>query len=158
MRKVAAIGRILLGLIFTVFGLDYFLHFMPEMQVSKGGGAFLEALFITGYMFPAVKLIEIVSGLLLLSGRFAPLAISLLAPITFNIALYHIFLDANGREIALVVAALEILLLWAYRANFKGLLQASAQPGRPVGFSGFLPKLIEHDKVLPEGSALFKQK
>ena len=127
MNALVMIARILLGLIFTVFGLDYFLHFMPELPVSEAGGKFLEAIFSTGYLFPAIKVIETGAGLLLLSGFATPLALALLAPIVTNIALYHFFLDPNGIVLATAVVILEVGLVWAYRDSYKGLFEARRQ-------------------------------
>jgi uncharacterized membrane protein YphA (DoxX/SURF4 family) len=124
MEKTTTIARILLGLAFTVFGLDYFFHFMPQgdSMPSAEGMAFLEALIATGYMFPMIKTIEIVSGLLLISGFLAPLALMLLAPVVVNITLYHLVLDANGLWLALALAALEAFLLWSHRDCFREVL------------------------------------
>jgi len=132
MKKLVTTTRILLGLIFTVFGLDFFLHFMPAGAVSEAGGAYLEALFNTGYMFPVIKSIELGAGLLLLTGYRPQLGLALLAPITFNIALYHLFLDPNGIILGMLVAALEVFLLWAYRDAFKSLFQATKVHAEPV--------------------------
>jgi putative oxidoreductase len=127
--KIAVvIARILLGMLFVVFGSDFFLHFLPEVEASKSGVAFLEALFATGYMFYVIKIIEIGAGVFLLAGFRVPLALALLAPIIFNIALYHFFLDLNGIAIAIVsvIVALELFLLWSHRQAFMGLLELNA--------------------------------
>jgi putative oxidoreductase len=126
MENVVRAARIVLGLVFVVFSIDYVLHFMPDPGASERGGAFLEALFVTGYLFPVVKAIEFAGGVLLLWGRFVPLAAALLAPIVVNIALYHLFLDATNWWIALLVAVLEAFLLWAHRGAFAPLFA-----GRP---------------------------
>ena len=88
-------ARIFLGLIFFVFGLNGFLQFMPQPPQPEAAGAFIGALAATGYMFPLIKGTEVVAGLLLLSGRFVPLALTLLAPIIVNIALFHTVLAPN---------------------------------------------------------------
>lgn len=121
-------ARVLLGLVFVVFGSDYFLHFMPETPISKQGGAFLDALLATGYLFPLIKAIEIVSGILLLTGRYAALGAALLSPIALNIVCYHAFLDPNGRAIGFSAGALEVVLLIAYRRAYRCLFQ----PPEPV--------------------------
>lgn len=129
MRHAITIARLLLGLAFVVFGLDYFFHFMPPMgEPSAEGMAYLDALFATGFMFPLIKGIEVLAGVLLLSGFLVPLALALLAPLLLNIALYHLALDPNGLWLALVLAALELFLLWAYRDNFRALFELRAQP------------------------------
>ena len=120
--------RLLLGLIFTVFGLNGFFNFLPPPEVNEGAGAFLGALAATGYMFPAIKLVEVVGGVLLLANFMVPFALTILAPIVVNIALFHIVLDTAGLPVALAVLVFEIFLAWAYRGSFRGVLAAKAKP------------------------------
>lgn len=135
MTKAVTLARLAFGLIFVVFGLDYFLTFLPALgDPSPQGMAFLEAIMATGYLFPLIKAIEIGAGLLLLSGWRAPLGLVLLAPIVLNIALYHLMLDRTGLWLGLTVAVLEAFLLWAFRDCFRPLLQASSESAyRPAG-------------------------
>lgn len=127
MEKLITVARILLGLVFTVFGLDYFLHFMPELPASEAGTAYLTAVWNTGYMFPLIKVIEVGTGLLLLSGYLVPLALTLLTPVALNIFLYHSFLDPNGRWLAVPIFVINLLLIWAYRDHFKSLFEVRAR-------------------------------
>lgn len=134
--KVPTASRLFLGLIFTVFGLNGFLGFLPQPEPSAAGGAFLGALAATSYMFPLIKGTEVAAGLLLLSGRFVPLALTILAPVTVNILAYHLVLDpAPG--LPLVLIGLQVGLAYAYRDSFRGVLSAKAEPtmaraGRPA--------------------------
>lgn len=133
MAKVILAARIILGLLFVVFGSDFFLgflvHFMPEMEAPTAEGMdFFEALTATGYMFPLIKITEIAVGLMLLTGRLVPLALTLIAPIIVNILLYHLLLDNNGLMIALGLLVLEVFLAWSYRDSFRGVLALKAQP------------------------------
>lgn len=128
MQKVVLVARLLLGLIFTVFGLNGFFNFLPPPEVNEAGGAFLGALAATGYMFPVIKLVETVGGILLLAGVFVPLALVLLAPIVVNIVLFHVVLDTAGLPIAILVLVLEVFLAWGYRGSFRGVLAMKAQP------------------------------
>src|SRR5580765_7804474 len=92
-RKVIPTGaRLFLGLVFTIFGLNFFVHFMPTPPASPRGAAFAGALFASGYLFPLLNATEVVAGLLLLSNRFVPLALAVLAPIVINIVGFHLFL------------------------------------------------------------------
>src|SRR5205823_3201049 len=93
--KIApTIARILLGLMFTVFGLNGFLHFIPQPKdaMPAGAAAFAGALMQTGYMMPLVMGTQLLTGILLLVNRFVPLALALLAPILVGIITFHIFL------------------------------------------------------------------
>ncbi|MCA9535998.1 MAG: DoxX family protein, partial [Myxococcales bacterium] len=80
MSKLPTAARLFLGLAFTVFGLNGFLHFLPMPPMSGEPAAFMGALAATGYMFPLIKGTEVVAGLLLLGNRLVPLALTLLAP------------------------------------------------------------------------------
>jgi uncharacterized membrane protein YphA (DoxX/SURF4 family) len=124
-KHLPAAARLLLGLIFTVFGLNFFLHFLPTPPPpSPRAAAFGGALFASGYLFPLLKVTEIVAGLLLLTGRFVPLALTLLAPIVVNILGFHLFLAHAGLPLPLVVLAAELYLAWCYRAAFAPMLRA----------------------------------
>lgn len=126
--KFPTVARIFLGLIFFVFGLNGFLQFIPQPPLAEPAGAFMGALAATGYMFPLIKGTEVVAGLLLLSGRFVPLALVLLAPVIVNIALFHVVLAPANMVMVVALLALETYLAWAYRDAFRGVLQANAQP------------------------------
>jgi len=119
--KTELIARWLLGLIFIVFGLNGFLHFIPMPEPTPEAGAFFTALLKTGYFLPVLKLTEILGGLLLVLGLFIPLALTLLAPIITQIFLFHVFLDPGGVGIAIVIIITEIYLAYVYRESFRSL-------------------------------------
>jgi uncharacterized membrane protein YphA (DoxX/SURF4 family) len=136
MGKLVPVARILLGLVFFVFGLNGVLIFvlgmdgfipMPE-EMPEGAAAFMGGLGAAGYFFQLLKLTETVCGALLLVGLYVPLALVVLAPIVLNIVLYHLFLDPGGVAVGLVVLVLEIFLAWSYRGSFHGVLARKAQP------------------------------
>jgi uncharacterized membrane protein YphA (DoxX/SURF4 family) len=126
--KLVIAARILLGLIFFVFGLNFFLHFIPQPPPSGPSGAFAGAMFATGYLFVLIKVVEVVSGTLLLAGRFVPLALAVLAPIVINIVFFHAFLAPAGIALAMVVLALELFLAWSYRSVYRPMLATRAAP------------------------------
>jgi uncharacterized membrane protein YphA (DoxX/SURF4 family) len=129
MKAKLVIGaRILLGLIFFVFGLNFFLHFIPQPPPSGPSGAFAVALFATGYLFVLLKVLETISGALLIAGRFVPLALAVLAPIIVNIIFFHAFLAPAGIALPIVVLALELFLAWSYRSVYRPMLAARAVP------------------------------
>jgi uncharacterized membrane protein YphA (DoxX/SURF4 family) len=125
MKIATIIVRSLLGLAFLVFGLNGFLHFIPGSNTLPPGqaGAFVGALAQSGY-FSVVAALQIAGGVLLLSGRFVALGLTLLGPVIVNILLFHIFLERTGLPIALFVSALALFLLWVYRERFAPLLKA----------------------------------
>ncbi len=125
MGKVALIARIILGLIFLVFGLNGFFHFMEMPPMPEEAGAYLGALAATGYFFPVLKIFEILSGALLLTDRCVPLALLFLAPIVLQIFLFHAFLDPSGLALPIVIVILELYLgLVVYRSSYSGVLCA----------------------------------
>jgi hypothetical protein len=121
-------SRILLGLIFFVFGLNGFLQFIPQPPPPERAGAFMGALAATGYMFPLIKGVEVIAGALLLSNRFVPLALAIIAPNVVNIVLFHAFLAPAGLAIALFVLALEVFTAWSYREAYASMLHARTAP------------------------------
>jgi uncharacterized membrane protein YphA (DoxX/SURF4 family) len=128
MQKAVLGTRIILGLIFVIFGLNFFFHFIPMPEMPEKAGAFMGALGATGYMFYLIKIIEIVGGLMLLAGMYVPLALTLLAPIVVNIFAFHLFLEPGGAVLGAVLVALEIFLAWSYRSSFAGVLNSKAKP------------------------------
>ena len=121
MSKLPLIARIILGLIFTVFSINFFVPFLPMPEPTPEAGAFLGALMDSGYMFYFIKIVELVGGIMLLIGICVPLALLLLAPIVVNIFLFHIFLDPAGFMMGLFIFLLEFYLLYHYRSVFSNI-------------------------------------
>jgi uncharacterized membrane protein YphA (DoxX/SURF4 family) len=117
------VARLLFGLMLVVFGLNGFLRFLPQPPMAPQAGAFAGALFQTGYMFPLIKGVEVLVGVLLLTNRLVPLALALIAPNVVNIVLFHTFLDPHGIAPALLILAFELYLAWAYRASYRSMLK-----------------------------------
>lgn len=117
-------SRSVLGLVYFVFGLNFFLHFLPvppgteEMQKLTG------AIYMSGYMFQFIKITEIVGGLLLLTNFFTPLALVILAPITLNILAMHAFLDPAGLPMGLLLTVIHVTLGGLYIQSYKPMLVA----------------------------------
>ena len=122
MKYAILIARVLLGIVFGVFGSNAFLHFIPTPPLQGQAGAFIGALIASGYIY-VVAMLQIVGGLLLLIGRFVPLGLALLGPVIVNIMLYHICLDPSGLPVAIFVSLLALFLLWVYRDRFAVLLK-----------------------------------
>ena len=126
MKITTVIARLVLGLIFLVFGLNGFLHFIPASPPSGTAGQFLGALFVSHYLVP-IFLLQIISAVLLLINRYVPLALTLLAPIIVNILLFHILMAPSGLSLAIVVTVLWIVLFLSVRSAFAGLFQQRVQ-------------------------------
>ena len=125
MKVATIIVRVLLGLMFVVFGLNIFLHFipMPTTPPPPLAAGFINALGQTHYIH-VVGALQVIGGALLLLGRYVPLGLTLLGPVIVNIMLFHLFLEPSGLPMAAVVSVLALFLLWSYRAAFAGLLKA----------------------------------
>ena len=128
MSKLVMVARILLGLVFTVFGLNGFFTFLPPPELPEAAVPFMTGLASTGYFFPLLKLVEVVAGVCLLAGLFVPLALILLAPIVINIAMFHFLLAPGEWWMGVLLVALEICVAWGYWGSFKGVLEMRARP------------------------------
>jgi uncharacterized membrane protein YphA (DoxX/SURF4 family) len=127
--KFAIIGaRVFLGLVFVVFGLNGFFQFIPPPEMNDAAGSLMGALVATGYFMMVVKLVEVLAGLMILTGRFLPLGLILLAPVTVHILLFHVFLDRSGLGMAIAIIAAQLFLAWAYRDSYKGILEPNPKP------------------------------
>ena len=96
---------------------------MPTLEQSIGAAReFMTALFISHYLY-VVGALQVVGGLILLSGRWIPLGLTLLGPVIVNIVCFHVLMAPAGLPMALVVSFLALFLLWRYREPFLGLVQ-----------------------------------
>jgi uncharacterized membrane protein YphA (DoxX/SURF4 family) len=127
-RRFPTVARIALGLTFATFGLNKLLAFLPQPPLSGPPAQFFGALFATGYMLPLIAVTEIVAGLMLLSNRWVPLGLTLLAPVIVNILGFHLFLAPAGLPMPVVVLALEVYLSWSYRDAYAPMLRARNVP------------------------------
>jgi uncharacterized membrane protein YphA (DoxX/SURF4 family) len=129
-RYLPTAARILMGLMFFVFGLNGVHNFLPQPKtpMPEGAVAFATALMKTGYMMRLVTGTQLLVGVLLLLNRFVPLALALIAPIIVGIISFHIFLAPATIGPGAVVCILEIYLAWAYRKAFRPMLASRVAP------------------------------
>lgn len=131
-HKLALAARLTLGLIFFVFGLNGFIGFLPMPPLPEGpAGAFIGGLAASGYMFPFIKSTEVLASIALLSNRFVPLALTVLAPISLNIFLFHVVL-APSPALAVVILVLQGFLAWTHRDAYRGVLAAKSSESPEV--------------------------
>jgi len=126
MTKAILVVRILLGAVFLFFGLNAILHFFPPPPRPGDAGVYL-GLLVTHHIMNFVALLQVIGGLLLLVGRFVPLALVLLGPIIVNILLFHALLAPSTAAPGVLAALLEIFLIFAYRKSFRGLFDAAPE-------------------------------
>lgn len=128
-RYVTIILRILLGLIFLVFGLNGFLNFIPAPKdMPQELMSVMGALMKAGYM-TVVSGAEVFIAVMLLTNRFVPLALALLAPIIVGILTFHIAMQPGTIVPGIVVLLMELYLAWVYRGAFRPMLHAKTAPG-----------------------------
>ena len=135
---MSTIARYLLGFAFVVFAINYFAPFLPQPGAPPAAAlTFLGAFASSGFL-TFVKVIELGTGLLLLSNRFVPLALALLAPILVGIIAFHVLLQPAGLPVPLALLVLELVLAWSYRDAFAPMLHVRSAP-RPLLRSKLAP-------------------
>ncbi|MGA2683522.1 MAG: DoxX family protein [Verrucomicrobiota bacterium] len=130
-RFLPAIARILMGLMFFVFGLNGFLHFIPQPKTPMPDGvmALMGGFVKSGYMMPLIFGTQTLVGALLLLNRFVPLALAMITPVIVNIIAFHVFLMPSTIAPGIVVLVLEVYLVWSYRKVYLPMLVMRAKPG-----------------------------
>lgn len=113
--------RILLGIVLVVFGSNKFLSFIPSEPMTGSAGEFMNSLGATGYIFPVVGILEVFIGIMLLLKKWVPFVIILLAPISINILLFHLFLDIPGVTVALLVVFFNAILIYKHWRLYRPL-------------------------------------
>jgi putative oxidoreductase len=125
-KIVVLIARILLGLVFLAFGLNKIVPFIPSPPLPGLAGQFVGALTASKYLI-FVGLCESIGGLLLLSGRYIPIALTILGPIIVNILLVGLLLTPMALPSGIVVAILWFVVFWSVRSAFSGIFQQRVQ-------------------------------
>ncbi|WP_333693254.1 DoxX family membrane protein [Flavobacterium sp.] len=113
--------RIILGLILILFGLNKFIQFIPAPDLPEAAAKFITSLGETGYVLQVVGILEVTIGLLLIANKWVAFALILLAPISFNILLFHLFLDIPGISGALLIIILNAILVYKLWPKYKPL-------------------------------------
>jgi putative oxidoreductase len=121
MKIASLIARLLMGLVFFVFGLNGFLHFIPGPPPTGLAGQFAGILF-TSHLYVVIFAVQIIGGLLLLVNRFVPLALIILGPVIVNIFFFHLFMAPSGLPLAIVVVALWVIVAMRNKGHLAGIL------------------------------------
>src|SRR5579862_3596380 len=124
MKIASVIARYLLGLIFVVFGLNGFLNFIhqppPSNPLALQFFVAVSASHFAAFFFA----MQAIGGLLLLSGFFVPLALTVLAAELYNILAFHLTLAPASIAPALAASVLWVLVFLQYRKSFNGIFAA----------------------------------
>lgn len=127
MKKATIVSRIILGFIYLVFGLDYFLQFIPYQPNHTGRvAAFKAGLIGIGYFYPMIKSIQIAGGISLLVNRYAPFSAVVLFPLSLNVFLYHTILVPSGWWMGVLLLGSNLVLGYAYRKYYAGMFVKKA--------------------------------
>jgi putative oxidoreductase len=126
MKTASTIAQYLAGVIFLVFGLNGFLHFIPLPPPNGVAGQFMGALFVSHYL-TLIFALQVIGGVLLLANRSVPLALAILAPVIVNILSFHALMAPSGLPLALFVTVLWALVFVHVRSAFTALFQARLQ-------------------------------
>jgi putative oxidoreductase len=124
MRTVSVIARYLLGLLFTVFGLNGFFNFIHQPPPTNPLALQFFVAISSSHFAVFFFAVQLFGGLLLLSGFFVPLALTLLAAELYNIIAFHLTLAPASVAPALVACVLWVLVFLQYRNSFNGVLAA----------------------------------
>jgi putative oxidoreductase len=125
MKIAALISRLLLGLIFVVFGLNGFLQFIHMPPPTGVAGQFFGAIFASHY-YVVIFGVQIIGGLLLLLNRLVPLALVILAPVIVNIFFFHALMAPAGLPLAIVVVILWTILALRNKQHLSGIFVQQA--------------------------------
>ncbi|HEY2581766.1 MAG TPA: hypothetical protein VGI43_08170 [Mucilaginibacter sp.] len=125
MKTTVLICRLLLGLLYLVFGLDYYLHFIPYQPLHTGApGALIRGLKGTGYIYPMMKILQIAGGLSFLLNRYAPFFAIVVFPMSLNVLLFHTILVPSGWYMGVLLMVPNLLLGYGYRTYYNRMFTA----------------------------------
>src|SRR5246127_1983588 len=130
MKITSIVARYLLGLMFTVFGLNGFLDFIHQPPPTNPLAIQFFVSVSESHFAAFFFAIQLLGGLLLLLGYFVPLALTALAAELYNILAFHLTLAPASIAPALVASVLWVLVFLQYRESFKGIF--SAKPATHV--------------------------
>ena len=128
--KATIAARVLLGLVFFGFGLNGLLNLFPLPPAQGAAAVFVGGLIASRYFFPLLFVTYLLTGAALVTERYVPLALTVLAPVIVNVAVMHLFVPSSAAEVflAALVTVLELFLAWSYRAAFRPLLRTRHEP------------------------------
>jgi putative oxidoreductase len=128
MKIASIVARYLLGLIFTVFGLNGFLNFIHEPPPANPLAIQFFVAISSSHFAAFFFAVQVIAGLLLFSGYFVPLALTLLAAELYNILAFHLTMAPDGIFPALIACVMWVLVFLEYRESFMGILAAEPAP------------------------------
>lgn len=124
MKIAAIIVRVLMGLLYLFASTVFLFKLVPQPELTGNIKTVMEGFNATGYLLHFVKITELICGLAFVSGYFVPLATVVIAPITLNILMFHIFVNKDNLPVAIFLLLANLFLAYANWDKFKPLLEA----------------------------------
>lgn len=124
MKIAVIIVRVLMGLLFLFASIVVLFRLVPQPELSGNTKIFTDGVNASGYLMPLIKITELLCGVSFVSGFFTPLATVVIAPVTINIFLFHVFVDQSGLPVAIFLLLGNLFLAYAYFEKYKPLLTA----------------------------------
>ncbi len=123
MRIATIIVRILLGALYTFSAIMVLFNLAPQPELEEGDvKTFMEGLMAAHYLFPLIKVTELVCGIALIIGIFAPLATVIIFPVSLNILLFHAIVEKGDIGASIFIVLANLFLAYAYREKYKPML------------------------------------
>lgn len=127
MKTATNISRIILGLLYLIFGLDFFFHFIPYQPNHTGAAAaFKNGLMAAPYFYPMMKYLQVAAGVSLLINRYAPFSAVVMFPISVNVFLFHTILVPSGWYMGVLLLGTNLFLGYAWRKYYRGMFVRKA--------------------------------
>ena len=122
MKIAVIIIRILMGLLFLMGSVIFFLNLYPKPELTGSVKLFNDGVEASVYLMPLIKSVELIFSIAFLSGRFVTLATVVIFPITVNIMLFHSFLAPEGLPTGIFLLLGNLFLAYTYRRNYATLM------------------------------------
>ncbi|WP_395655095.1 DoxX family membrane protein [Flavobacterium sp.] len=123
MKIATIIVRVLLGAMMLFASISYFFNLGEQPAPTGDMATLMGGLMASKYMFPLVKSIELIAGLMLVSGKFVKLGTLLLLPISMNIFLIHTVTQVSDLPVAIFVLVANVFLIYANWDGFKEIVK-----------------------------------
>ena len=121
-KKLAKIVRYLLGLALLFFGLNGFFLFVTPSALASAAMEFFGAMIATGYLLPLTNIVFLLV-VMLLTNKYVPFSLVLLAPIMLNVVFFHIFLDPASGIGGYVVGLFNLYLMIVHVDAYRPMLR-----------------------------------
>lgn len=122
MRIATIVIRILLGLLYAFSAVVVLFHLVPQPPMEGNPKLFMDGMVASGYLLVLIKITELICGLALIIGLFAPLATVIIFPVSVNILFFHLFTAGADFGMAIVIVLANLFLAYSYREKYKPML------------------------------------